>query len=278
MSGIRCAAFALLVVLVALTAFVPGITMALENSVPEEPTITVRLTPAKPYLQEEIVQHIRVVARYPFEELVLDLPPVPGAEIVTLQRPTNRHFETYGSEGYIYETSRAIFPKQSGELEIPAVHVNGSIGVSRDEKRAFALGSDATTLTVRPPPASFGDTWWLVAREARVDEGWSRSFANLHVGDKFTRAVTVTVAGATGAHLPELVQEPSNGLTILPGTVERSTEITPAGVIGTIRRSFDFRVDSDQPIIIRPVRVAWWNTSTEIERTAATAAARIEPL
>ncbi|MEZ5931102.1 MAG: hypothetical protein R3F54_03985 [Alphaproteobacteria bacterium] len=258
-------------------AFMPGIAAALENSVPEEPTITVRITPAKPYLQEEIVQDIRVIARYPFEELTLDLPTVAGAEIITLKRPQNRHFETYGSEGYLYETSRAIFPKQSGELEIPAVHVSGSVGVSRDEKRPFALSSDATTLTVRPPPASFGDAWWLVAREAKVDEGWSRSLTDLHVGDRFTRAVTLTVAGATGAHLPELEQDSPNGLTVLPGRSERSTEITPGGVIGKIQRSFDFRVDADQPMTIPPVRVSWWNTSTEIARTAATSDVRIEP-
>jgi hypothetical protein len=260
-----------------ITALAPGSALAAQNNVPEEPTLTVRLVPPRPYLQEEIVQHVRVVARYPFEELILDLPPVPGAEIVTLQQPKNRYFETYGGEGYLYDVSRAIFPKQSGELVIPAVRVSGSVSIGRDQKRAFAVGSEAVTLTIRPPPAAFGDAWWLVGREARIDESWSRSLDKVHAGDRLTRTVTLTVAGATGAHLPELEQDSSTGLTILPGRSERSTEITPAGVIGTIRRSFDLRVDSDQPTIIRPVRVAWWNTSTEIERSAATPVARIEP-
>lgn len=251
---------------------------AQENSVPDEPTLVVRITPPKPYLQEEIVQVIRVIAPHPFEELVLDLPPVEDAEMITLQQPRNRKFETYGGEGYIYETRRAIFPKKSGELRIPPVRISGSIGVSRDEKKPFALRSEATVLDVRPPPDAFSDDWWLIAREVTIDQGWSQSLETLRVGDRVTRSIAVTVAGATGAHLPELEQGRSTGLTVLPGRTERSTEITPGGVIGKIERSFDIRVDVDQPINISPVRVVWWNTSSEIERRSAAPAVRLEPL
>ncbi|MDH3660535.1 MAG: hypothetical protein OEU92_11005 [Alphaproteobacteria bacterium] len=255
-----------------------GPASAQQDSVPEEPTLTVRITPQKPYLQQEIVQVIRVIAPHPFEELVLDLPPVQGAETITLQQPKTRKFETYGGEGYIYETSRSIFPKQSGELEIPAVRISGSIGVSRDERRLFVLREDAMVLDIRPPPTSFSDDWWLVARDVRIDEGWSKPLDALRVGDRITRSIEVTVAGATGAHLPELEQGRSTGLTVLPGRTERDTEITPGGVIGKISRSFEIRVDVDQPINISPVRVVWWNASTEIERRSVAPAVRLEPL
>ena len=251
---------------------------AQEDSVPEEPTLIVRITPPKPYLQEEIVQVVRVIAPHPFEELVLDLPPVAGAEVITLQKPKNRKFETYGGEGYIYETSRAIFPKQSGELLIPPVRISGSIGISRNERKPFALRHDGRILDVRPPPESFSEDWWLVARDVEVDEDWSVPLDQLRVGDRVTRSITITVAGATGAHLPELEQGRANGITVLPGRTERSTKITPAGVIGKISRSFDIRVDVDQPINISPVRMVWWNTSTEIERRSAAPAVRLEPL
>ena len=251
---------------------------AQEDSVPEEPTLTVRITPPRPYLQEEIVQVIRLIAADPFEELVLDLPPVEGAEMITLQQPKNRKFETYGGEGYIYETRRSIFPKQSGELRIPPVRISGSVGISRDEKKPFAVRGDAKILDVRPPPESFSEDWWLVARDVEIDEGWSVPLDQLRVGDRVTRSITVTVAGATGAHLPELEQGRSTGLTVLPGRTERSTEITAGGVIGTISRSFDIRVDVDQPINISPVRLVWWNTNTEIERRSAAPSVRIEPL
>ena len=198
--------------------------------------------------------------------------------MVTLQQPRNRKFETYGGEGYIYETRRAIFPQKSGELRIPPVRISGSIGVSRDEKRPFVLRSEATILDVRPPPDSFSGDWWLVAREVSIDQGWSRPLDTLRVGDRVTRSIAVTVAGVTGAHLPELEQGRSTGLTVLPGQTRRSTEITPGGVIGKIERSFDLRVDVDQPINISPVRVVWWNTNTEIERRSAAPAVRLEPL
>jgi len=249
-----------------------------QNNVPDDPTLIVRITPPKPYLQEEIVQVIRLIAPHPFEELVLDLPPIEGTEIITLQQPKNRKFQTYGGEGYIYETSRAIFPKASGPLHIPPVRISGSVGISRNEKKPFALRSDATTLEVRPPNASFSEDWWLIARDVTVEEGWSKPLDELRVGDHVIRRVAVTVAGVTGAHLPELEQGRSPGLTVLPGRTERRTEVTSGGVIGKISRSFDIRIDNDQPINISPVRVVWWNTGTEIERRTTAPAVRIEPL
>lgn len=278
MSGLG--AYVVLSLLVSLAGFqvLPGRAIAQENSVPEEPTLTVRITPPKPYLQEEIVQVIRVIAPHPFEELVLDLPPVEDAEVITLQQPRNRKFQTYGGEGYIYETRRAIFPKQSGELRIPPVRISGSIGVSRDEKKPFVLRQDATIMDIRPPPDAFSEDWWLVARQVEIDEGWSKPLETLRVGDRVTRSIEVTVFGATGAHLPELEQGRSTGLKVLPGRTERSTEVTPGGVVGRISRSFDIRIDVDQPINISPVRVVWWNTNNEIEWRSAAPAVRLEPL
>jgi hypothetical protein len=249
-----------------------------QDTVPEEPTLTVHLTPSEPYLQEEIVQAIRLIAPHPFEELVLDLPPVDGADIVTLQRPKTRKFETYGGEGYIYETSRAIFPRRSGELRIPPVRVSGSIGISRNEKMAFALREDSKTLAVRPPPDSFSEDWWLVASDVSIEESWSKPLDTLRVGDRVTRSIAVAVAGATGAHLPELKQGRSNNLTVLPGRTERDTEISPNGVVGRISRSFDIRIDSEQPINIGPIRIVWWDTSNEFEQRSAAPAVRVEPL
>ncbi len=256
----------------------PGPALGQEDTVPEEPMLTVRLSSSDPYLQEEIVQVIRLIAPHPFEELVLDLPPVEGAEIITLQQPKSRKFETYGGEGYLYETSRAIFPKQSGELRIPPVRLSGSIGVSRNEKKAFALREDDKVLNVKPRPPSYSEDWWLVASDVTIEETWSKPLNTLRVGDRVTRAIEVTVDGATGAHLPELEQGRSNGLTILPGRTERTTEISSKGVIGKISRSFEIRVDSDQPINISPVRVVWWNTGDETEQRSAAPAVRLEPL
>jgi hypothetical protein len=117
-----------------------------------------------------------------------------------------------------------------------------------------------------------------VARRVEIDEHWSRPLEELRVGDHVTRTVEATVAGVTGGHLPELDHGRSQGLTILPGQTRRSTEIDANEVIGRISRSFELRIDSDQPINISPVRLVWWNTDTEIEWRSAAKATRLEPL
>lgn len=248
------------------------------QTVPEKPTLTVRLIPPTPYLQEQIIQTVRVVAADVFEELVLDLPPVEGADVITLQQPKTRKFATYGGEGYIYETRRAIFPRASGQFEIPPVRVSGSIAVGRDEREDFALRQEGVTLDIRPPPADFSEAAWLVARRVEIEEQWSKPLEELRVGDHVTRTVEAVATGVTGSHLPELDHGRSTGLTILPGQTRRSTEVTDDGVIGKIERSFEIRIDIDQPINISPVRVVWWNTDTEIEWRSVAKSVRIEPL
>ena len=52
----------LLLIMISTMIGAPGLLLAQENSVPDEPTLIVRITPPKPYLQEEIVQVIRVIA------------------------------------------------------------------------------------------------------------------------------------------------------------------------------------------------------------------------
>ncbi len=259
--------------------FVSAPTIAQDTqTVPDKPELTVRIIPPKPYLQEQIVQTVRVVSADVFEELVLDLPPVEGADVVTLQQPKTRKFATYGGEGYIYETRRAIFPKASGTLRLAPVRVSGSVAINKKERESFALKSEAVLLDVKPPPDAFTGSDWLVARRVEIEEGWSRPLDELRVGDHVTRTVLAKVTGATGSHLPELEHGRSSGLTILPGLSERSTEITDNQLIGKISRTFELRIDTDQPINISPVRMVWWNTDTEIEWRSAAKSVRIEPL
>lgn len=246
--------------------------------VPDKPELSVRIIPPEPYLQEQIIQTVRVVAAHVFEELVLDLPTIEGADVITLQQPKTRKFKTYGGEGYIYETKRAIFPKASGAFHIPPVRVSGSVAITRDERESFALKSEPVTLDIKPPPADFSSPTWLVARRVEIEDSWSKPLDELRVGDHVTHTVEAIVTGVTGGHLPELEHGRSTGITILPGQTERSTEVNANEVIGKIRRSFEFRIDTDQPINISPVRVVWWNTDTEIEWRSAAESIRIEPL
>lgn len=269
-----CLIFVILTVTVGLTP-----TTAQETqTVPEKPELAVRIIPPEPYLQEQIIQTVRVVAAHVFEELVLDLPPIEGADVITLQQPKTRKFATYGGEGYIYETKRAIFPRSSGKLHIPTVRVSGSVGISKDEQESFALKSKPVVLDIQPPPAEFSENAWLVARKVEIKEHWSKPTDDLRIGDHVTRTIEAKVTGATGSHLPELIHGRSTGLTILPGQTERETDITPNEVIGKISRSFELRIDTDQPINISPVRMVWWNTDTEIEWRSAAKSVRIEPL
>jgi len=252
--------------------------IAQENNDPEAPILMVSITPEAPYLQEEIVQVIQVIAPQPLEGMVLDLPPIEDADIIILQEPATRKVETEEGVRYRFETSRAIFPKRSGDLRLPPVRISGRTGVSGEKKKPFALRRGETVLMVRPPPPVFGGQGWLVAKDVRIEEAWSKPPDSFRVGDRVKRSITVTVKGATGAHLPDLQQGHVDGLTVLSGQTERNTALTFEGVVGTVHRSFDMRVDVEQPLDIGSVGLTWWDARAETERQSLAPALRLEPL
>jgi hypothetical protein len=244
----------------------------------DRPALTVRIEPARPWLQGQVIQAVRLISPDPFTELTLDLPPVEGASAVTLVPPKSRPFQNYGGAGFIFETVRALFPAASGPLRIPPVTLVGRTDQGRGETAGFSLASAPEVIEVRPPPEGLAADGWLVAARVEISQRWSMPLDRLRVGDSFRREILVRAEGVTGEHLAPLEHDPPTGLAVLPGALTRSTEITPTGAIGHLGQTFELRVEEDRPINLAPIRLAWWDSGAAVPRVAVLKAARIEPL
>lgn len=241
------------------------------------PELSVRITPAKPYVQEEISQTIRLVSAHPFNELDLILSEVDNADAITVVQPSIQPFKSYGVEGFVYETTRVLFARQSGVLNIPAVSIKGVI-VDGEEYVAFERQADAVELPIGAIPDVYEGDTWLAARIIEMREVYSKPFHEIRAGETITRTVTVTGKGITGEHIPTLEMRPSRGIKISTNTPTRTSKRTPGGLIGALVQDFDIFVETTQPTDIGPVRLIWWDAEADAGRRSALPAVRIEPL
>ncbi|MDG2272322.1 MAG: BatD family protein, partial [Halioglobus sp.] len=168
------------------------------------------------------------------------------------------------------ELRYAIFPEQSGTLEIPAQVFSGR--TSRGQRSFFDMGNSGQLvrrstaplfINVLPKPSSFTADTWLPAQRLTLQETWSTDPNELRVGESTTRTIEVVGEGLQGAQLPPILFTPIEGLKYYPDQPQISEQEVADGLVG-------IRQDSAAVVAIRPgtylipeIRIPWWSTQTE---------------
>ena len=264
-------------------AFAAHPVVAQQTAIPNQPELTVSLEPrhvkaGRAYVQGQIKLRVQLVSPHPFAALKLDLPPIAAARALTLSPPQTRKIYNFGREGYVYETRLALFPEQSGALTVPSISVVGAMSVGLDQKESFAEVNPEMRVTVKPIDPDYEARWWLVADAATMTEVWSPPPEELRVGDIVRRDVTVTVHGVTAAHLPALDLANNGSYSVVGSATATATHLTPDGVVATLRRFWDLRIETEAVISISPIRLAFWDPAAGAMASASLPAKRIEPL
>ncbi|ETW98771.1 MAG: hypothetical protein ETSY1_17465 [Candidatus Entotheonella factor] len=260
-----------------------SLVFAQQTAIPNKPTLTVSLEPRHVrdgvgYVQGQIVLRVQLVSPHPFDALQLDLPTIAEARILTLSPPQTREIHNYGLEGYLYETRLALFPEQSGVLSIPPISVTGAVAVGSGRKASFAEVNPEMVVTIKPIDPAYDAPWWLVADAVTMTEVWTPPPEELRVGDIVRRDLTATVYGVTAEHLPAIEQPIDSGYSVVGSETKIKTDLTPDGVIATVRQFWDLKVESEEVISISPIQLAFWDPAAGAMASASLPAKRIEPL
>ncbi len=270
-----------------LIALPPTLAAAQDNeralTMPEVPQLTVTLRPADAvvdgvYLHGQLVLGVQVASRYPFEELDLTLPEIPNAQVIRLQRPRTERVRSYAGDGYVFETALAIFPNQSGPLEIPGVEVRGAVSPRSGDERPFADRSADLRLDVLGIDDSYADSWWLVSDRIEISETWSKPLEELRVHDIVRREVTVKAFAVTAERMPAIEHGRTRGVTVADVGVTSTTEVTRDGVIATVTQAWDLKIETNGVAYISPVNLAYWDPRERVRKKVAVSGKRIEPL
>lgn len=224
------------------------------------------------YVQGQVILTLRIQQSVNLEgrnisELKLDNAFVKPLEQRSFQR-------TMGGRPWLVDEVRyAIFPEQSGTLEIPAQVFSGHI--SRGRRSFFDLGGSGQmlrrttkpiTIEVLPSPASFTAETWLPSRQVTLEERWSTPPEQLRVGESATRTIRIQGEGLQGAQLPPILFTPIDGLKYYPDQPRISEQEIPSGLEGIREDSAAVVPTRAGTYLIPEVRIPWWNTqSAQVE-------------
>lgn len=206
---------------------------------------------------------------------------LPGAQVIELgdnQYETTRNGRRFG----VYEVAYAVFPREAGELNIPAQSLDIQVGrrnlLSGRPAQKVRLQMGAETLQVKARPAEFTPQEWLVANKLDLSDSWSQPPEQIRLGESLTRTVTLATVGAAPDRLPTFEFADIPGMNVYAEPLQNTEDLNSRGVINARQRSVAFVPVKPGLIEIPELVVRWWNSTENRAEQARLPARTIEVL
>jgi oxygen tolerance protein BatD len=220
------------------------------------------------YVQGQVILTLRVQQAVNLEGRSLTPLKLENAFVKPLeQRSFQRVID--GRPWLVDEVRYAIFPEQSGTLEIPTLVFSGRIDHGR--RSFFDLGgggqpvrrtSAPISIEVLPKPANYPAADWLPAKQLTLEETWSTPPEQLRVGESATRTIRIVGEGLQGAQLPPILFTPPDGLKYYPDQPSISEQEVADGLEGIREDSAAVVPTRAGTYVIPEIRIPWWDTDT----------------
>ncbi|HBE91556.1 MAG TPA: hypothetical protein DDW55_03180 [Gammaproteobacteria bacterium] len=253
--------------------------------------VSIEPADATAWVQQQIQYTLQLYFRESLAEGSFDGPNVENA-IVERLGEDSQHTTTVNGEQYqVIERHYAIFPEQSGKLVIPAVVFDGrmageplqqrqSTGMSsmmeriigrslmRAPGKRIRLRSKAITLDVRARPASYEGKHWLPSEQVVLSDSWAEGPPEFHAGEPVARTITLEAKGLESSHLPDISLTAPAGMRLYPEKPEYTTRTDGESVYGSNKQAVAYVPTAAGRITIPEIKVDWWDTAKQQQRSA----------
>ena len=239
-----------------------------------------RATPAQPYVGQQIRYTLRLFHSADLIDGSLGEPRPENANVRRLGKDVTYSTTRGGHRYEVIERRYALFARRSGTMRVPSVSFNGRISAPAvdpfgggafgglfNRGRRVRARSAPLTLTVRPPPATFGGSDWLPAQEFTVSDQWSTDPDTLKVGDAVTRTVTLLATGVEAAQLPAPSDLAPAGVKSYPDQPKLETTSDARNVRGSRVQRVALLATRAGTVTAPEIRIRWWDVTRDAERT-----------
>lgn len=236
----------------------------LNDDAGEDVFITAELDRAQTWVQAQSVLRVRIYTAVSTRQPQLSEPEVSGADVI-LQRMGDdaRYSAVIEGRGYeVVERSYAVFPQQSGQVEIGSLVFSARIWErsrlsSRKIFKSEPLG--LTVLPIPPAPREYTDAAWLPAENVELSDRWNPSDLSIDAGEPISRTIEVKATGLLASQLQALPEVQTDGLRIYADQPELETTRIASGMVGY--RTERFAVIASRPgsYTLPAVKLPWWN-------------------
>jgi len=170
----------------------------------------------------------------------------------------------------VFERKYAIFPQQSGILEIPQIAVQVMVPTRSRQRSIYdmfgargkkiKLRSEAVRVTVREIPASYpASASWLPAAEVWLEEEWSVDPGEIKVGESVTVNISLQGEGLLGTQLPPVELPDAAGIKLYQGKAEVENIIAGGGITGVRQESIALIPTRAGTVELPALSIPWWN-------------------
>ncbi len=239
-----------------------------QNPVDQTVSFEAELDQSSVYVQGQVILTLRIMQSINLESRSVTDLQLDNAFLKQLEQQSFQR-EIKGRPWLIHEIRYAIFPEESGTLEIPAQTFTARESSGR--RSSFGFGNSGRQVTrstkvlslkVLPRPASFAGTTWLPARNLEIQEIWSTPPDQLHTGESATRTIKITGEGLQGAQLPPILFPATEGLKYYPDQPVIEDGESSAGLTGSRTDSAALIPTREGSWKIPEVRIPWWDTNS----------------
>jgi hypothetical protein len=243
------------------------------------------------YVQQQLRYTLQLFYRERLYDGSFDGPHIDNALIERLGDDVQYQTTVNGNQYQVIERRYAIFPEQSGALEIPAVTFTGRLaGQSRqrmpsmhmDEMMERFFGSSSMTspgkrvrlrgesyrVEVQPRPADFSGRDWLPGEELVLTDSWAAGPPEFRVGEPVTRTITLEAKGLESSHLPDITLPENSSMRLYPESPVHENRTDGEWVFGSVQRTFAYVPTVAGLQSIPAVTLDWWNTATGKQQQA----------
>ncbi|MGE8112970.1 MULTISPECIES: BatD family protein [Pseudomonas] len=223
------------------------------------------------YVQAQAVLTLRIYHSVSlYDDSSLSPLQLENAKVEPLGESRTYEKEINGVRHGVIETRYAVYPQQSGDLDIPPLTFTATAADNSQQPagtarvgRQVQVSSLPLRLAVRPIPAAWpANAPWLPARDLSLEEHWNPDPASQQpqIGDSLTRSITLRAEGLSSTQLPQLPATEIVGLRRYPDQPVLRNEINERGMTANREEREALVPTHSGKLALPAVEVTWWNT------------------
>lgn len=227
------------------------------------------------YVQAQTLLTLRIYHAIPlFADSNLTPLLLDNARVEPLGKPRTFEQHINGVRHGVIEISYAIFPQQSGLIEIPEQIFSATLAghdphsltpFSAQAGQRIEVKSARIPLQVKAIPEDYPEhAAWLPAQQVSLEQSWTPSLdTSISTGTAVTRLLKIHAQGLPDSQLPALTPPPASAYTVYVDQPLFGHQFTEQGILSHRDERQAFVFQSAGQHNLAAIKLPWWNTNTD---------------
>lgn len=224
------------------------------------------------YVQAQLLLTLRVYHAVPlFADSNLTPLLIDNARVEQLGKPRSFEQHINGVRHGVIEISYAIFPQQSGAIEIPTQTFSATLAghdphsltpFSAQPGQRIEVKSAGIPVQVKDIPDSYPkDAQWLPAQHIALQQTWTPP--SITAGSAVTRQLKLSAQGLPSSQLPALTPESASTYKVYIDKPSFSHQFTEHGLVSSRDERHAFVFQAAGRYQLAAIKLPWWNTQLD---------------